>query len=193
MIHLHIVNRDLEKPKYPFEPDFRLKTSQIIQAHEVLRIALRSYLDWKDANLTQYLNAMRKSNGSYLDEFGKEIKGYRTIFSLILKQVDEVENNNYAVSQFESDKYDLCSISKYLSHQRSFSDRQNIMTKMGDALGTKCDPSMPYKRKIHGVDPTGSSEKQVIPEKLCPTDSSPVCLQFYNDNFFCGLINKLQN
>jgi len=142
----------------------KLLDTQIIQAHEVLRIALRSYLDGKDANLTYYLNAMRKKNESYLDEFGNEIKGYKTIFSLILKQVEEVENNNYAVSQFECDKFDLCSISKYLSHQKTFSDHQNIVTKIGDALGTKCGPSMPYKRLIHG-DP-GSSVIQ-LPENQC--------------------------
>lgn len=175
------------KPKFPLEPDFRLKTAQIIQAHEVLRIALRNYLDWKDTDLTYYLDAMRKKNESYLDEFGNEIRSYKTIFSLILKQVHEVENNNYAVSQFDGDKYDLCSISKYLSHQRTFSDRQNIMSKMGDALGTKCDPSMPYKRKIHG-DP-GSSVNQVPTEKECPSQSNqimteappshfPVCILF---------------
>lgn len=115
---------------------------------------------------------MRKKNESYLDEFGKEIKSYRTIFSLILKQVDEVENNNYAVSHFEGDKYDLCSISEYLSHQRTFSDRQNIMKKMGNALGTKCDPSMLYKRKIHG-DPC-SSENRQLSEKQCLQQSNPI-------------------
>ena len=104
---------------------------------------------------------MRKKNESYLDEFGNEIKGYRTIFSLVLKQVDEVENNNYAVNQFEGDKYDLCSISKYLSHQRTFSDRQNIISKMGEALGSECDPSMPYKRKLYG-NPASTSVKNWV-------------------------------
>jgi len=107
---------------------------------------------------------MRKKNESCLDEFSNEIKGYKTIFSLILKQVDEVENNNYAVRQFECDKFDLCSISKYLSHQKTFFDRQNTMIKMGDALGTKCDPSMPYKRLIHG-DPDSSVNQ--MPENQC--------------------------
>jgi len=182
----------MRKPKFPYEPDLRQKPAQVSQAHEVLRLALRSFLDLKETNLSFYLDEMRKMNESYLDEFGNEIKGYRTIFSLVLKQVDEVENNNYAVNHFEGDKYDLCSISKYLSHQRTFSDRQNIISKMGDALGSECDPSMPYKRKLYG-NPASATVKNQEPEKQLPNSNNttieavpshfPVCIVFIQETF----------
>ena len=106
--------------------------------------------------------------------------------------MEEVENNNYAVDQFEEDKYDLCGVSKYLSHRPTFSDRQNIMTRMGNALDTVCDPSMPYKRKIYGR-PPGSTEKIKAQETRFPDsisnkttneviqlNQSPVCIAFLN-------------
>jgi len=145
--NINLVNRDMEKPFSPTKEDSRPQTGHIIRAHDVLRTSLNSFYDWKDTNLTLCLDKLRKRRDPYLDELSRVITGYKTIFELILKQVEEVSNNNYAVGQFDNDRHDLCSIARYLSHQESFSDRQNIISKMGDALGSECDPCIRYKRK----------------------------------------------
>jgi len=83
-------------------------------------------LDVPESNLTVYLNAMRSMNEPFRDEFGQIIPAYRKVFAFILEQVDEVAVENYAIDQFEKDRYDLCSVARYMSHQTRYSGRQTI-------------------------------------------------------------------
>ena len=106
-------NRDGEKPSFPIEEDFRRQTGLITDAHEVLRVALRDFLDWRDANLTLYINKMRNQSEPFYDEFDQIIPHYKKVFRFISEQVDEVRLGNYAVKQFDKDRYHLCSVARY--------------------------------------------------------------------------------
>lgn len=154
-------NRDDEKfHRYLLaEGDPRRETDHIVRAHEVLRGALRDYLNWKNANITTYLQEMRTQNESYYDEFGVVIKSYRKVFSFILDQVEEVELGNYAVKQFEKDRHDLCSVARYLSHQKRYAERETILHRMGEALGKPCDPCTAYKRQQHAENVVPSTDE----------------------------------
>ncbi len=90
---------------------------------------------------------MRSQQEPFFDEFGQIITSYRKMFSFISEQVDEVAVGNYAIGQFHKDRYDLCSVARYLSHQLKYSDRKTIIQRIGDVLGAPCDPCIPYKRK----------------------------------------------
>jgi len=142
-------NRDGEKPSFPIMEDFRRSTGLVTDAHEVLRVALRDFLDWKDSNLTLYINKMRNQSEPFYDEFDQIIPYYRKVFRFISEQVDEVRLGNYAVKQFYKDRYDLCSIARYLSNQKRYPNRQEIVGLMGKALRQDCDPCIPYRRKEH--------------------------------------------
>lgn len=145
-------NRDDEKFNKGINStkDFRRETELITNAHEVLRVALRQFLNMRDMNLAEYLKEVRSQNESFfVDELGETIKSYKKVFSFVLDQVEEVELGNYAVKQFAKDRHDLCSIARYLSHQVLYADRKTIIKRMGDALGQACDPCTPYKRLQH--------------------------------------------
>jgi len=145
-------NRDDEKFNKGLNStkDLRQETELITNAHEVLRVALRQFLNMRDMNLAEYLKEVRSQNeSSFVDELGEIIKSYKKVFSFILDQVEEVELGNYAVKQFAKDRHDLCSIARYLSHQVLYADRKTIIKRMGDALGQACDPCTPYKRLQH--------------------------------------------
>jgi len=128
-------NRHGDKPSFPIMEDYCRQTGLITDAHEVLRVALRDFFDWKDSNLTIYINKMRNQSGPFYDEFDQIIPHYRKVFRFISKQVDEVRFGNYAVKQFDKDRYDLCSVAWYLSNEEKYPNRQEIVGLMGKALG----------------------------------------------------------
>jgi len=91
---------------------------------------------------------MRSQQEPFYDEFGQIITSYKKIFSFILAQVNEVAVGNYAIKQFHKDRHDLCSVARYLTHQNmKYGGHETIIQRMGDALGSPCDPCIPYRRK----------------------------------------------
>ena len=48
--------RDGEKPTFPLQDDPRLKTSNILKAHEILRNGLQQFLEFREEDLGFYLN-----------------------------------------------------------------------------------------------------------------------------------------
>ena len=130
--------------------NFRLKSSSIVQAQEIIRKGLQQFLDLRDMDLGSYLNHIIETDPVFIDEYGKEIRSYYKVFSFIWIQYNETLCQNYAVRQFDKDKLDLCSVARYLSHRREVKDRETIVKRLGDALGYRCHPCTPYKRKEFG-------------------------------------------
>lgn len=144
-------NRDGEDPPDPPVPDTRLITSRVTKAHQVLHEGLEIYLGIAEKNLSYCLDRMFKRRQEYKDEFNQTISSYKKVFSFILDQHQEILVHNYAVGQFNKDKLDLCSVARYLSHQPELDEhRRTIMKRMSDALGYKCHPCTPYKRRQSG-------------------------------------------
>jgi len=103
-----------------------------------------------EIDLGTYFSHFIKTDPTFVDEYGPEIRSYHKIISLICLQHNEIVCKNYAITNYENDKLNLCSIARFLSHQPRVENRNNIMKKMGVALGYKCHPCTPYKRKENG-------------------------------------------
>ncbi len=146
-----IPNRDDELPVFSPEPDLRRQSTNIANAHEVLRLTLQQYLDAKDSDLGVYLKSIRERPDPFQDEYGQVITSYKKVFLFISEQFDEFKTQNYAVNQYDKDKLHLCSVARYFSHQKSLKDRQTLMKRMSDALDYMCHPCTPYKLKQHGT------------------------------------------
>ncbi len=144
-------NRDDEKPVFPPQEDLRLKPSNILKAHEILRNGLQQFLDFKEADLGFYLNhIIVVKKPPFKDEYGQDIRSYNKVFKFIWVQYNETLCRNYAIEQYDLDKLDLCSVVRFLSYQTTVKDRRTIMKRMGDTLGYRCHPCTPYKRKEYG-------------------------------------------
>jgi len=143
-------NREYQIPQFPLLEDLRITTDRIKTAHEILRKSLQQYLQLKDTDLSIYLNRIYEGNTTYVDEYGQEIYAYYKVFFFIWKQYNETLCENYAIGKFEKDRLNLCSVARFLSYQPSVENRQTLMKRMGDALGTICHPCTPYKPKQYG-------------------------------------------
>lgn len=110
---------------------------------------------------------MRSQQEPFYDEFGQIITSYKKIFFFISEQVDEVAVGNYAIKQFDKDRHDLCSVARYLSHQIKYSGHKTIIQRMGDALGSPCDPCIPYRRKQYSADEFDSGIIETIDSNMC--------------------------
>ena len=145
-------------------------STKIIAAHEILRIGLKQYLDFEELDLGTYLSHMIQRAEPYVDEYGQAIRFYKKVFRFIWEQYNETLQHNYAINQFDKDKLDLCSVSRYLSHQSSVDNRGTIMKNMSDALGYQCHPCTPYKAKQYGItiipNSDGISLDEVTPEEI---------------------------
>jgi len=175
-----VPNRDDQKPIYPYEEDLRLLSSNIVAAHEILRKGLQLFLEMRELDLGFYLNLMIEKDTPFIDEYGVEIRAYYKVFSLIWQQYNETLCENYAIKQFDKDKLDLCSVSRYLSHQPNFKGHQTIMKRMGDALGYRCHPCTPYKRKEYGNTVVPNTD-HISSEGVSPEDSYTTC-KGYSDH-----------
>lgn len=143
---LDVKNRDDKKPKFPLKEDLRVKSTYIHKAHEILRIELEQLSELQNMDLGTYLSNMTKNDTTYYDEFGQEIRSYKDVWGFIWKQYNETLCENYAIKQFENDKLDLCSVSRYLFLQDE--DRSTlIVERMEMALRSRCDSCFPYNRR----------------------------------------------
>ena len=98
-----------------------MKSSYIFKAHEVLSNGLKQFLNSsEEADLGTHLSQIssKNSNQLYLDEYGDVISSYHEVFTSIWEQYNETLCENYAAKQFETDRLDLCSVAKFLSHQK---------------------------------------------------------------------------
>jgi len=129
--------------------------------------------------LGYYLNYLVNppKNIIFFDEYGEEIRSYKKVFRFIWGQYNETQVQNYAIRQYDKDKLDLCSVARYLSHQPAVEDRKTIMKRMGDALGYRCHPCTPYKRKEHSAPPAINTE-DINPEGISPEESLIMCKGF---------------
>ena len=172
-----IPNRDDELPVFSPEPDLRRQSTNIANAHEVLRLTLQQYLDAKDSDLGVYLKSIRERPDPFQDEYGQVITSYKKVFLFISEQFDEFKTQNYAVNQYDKDKLHLCSVARYFSHQTSLKDRQTLMKRMSDALDYKCHPCTPYKQKQYGTLEDIGLQVPITdyPEGITPEDSIGLC------------------
>lgn len=166
-----IRNRDGKLPMFPLEPDLRVQSSNIVNAHKVLRKGLQQLLGFNDADLGTYLNFLITNRTEpFVNEYGEVIRVYKKVFHFILEQYNETLVQNYAINQFDKDKLDLCSVARYLSHQPTVEDRKNIMKRMGDALEYRCHPCTPYRPKQFSVtivpDIGGIDLDNISPEEI---------------------------
>jgi len=172
-------NRDDVKPSFPLQEDLRLKKSNILKAHEILRNGLQDFLEFEEADLEIYLNyIVIVKNTTFKDEYGQEIHSYFKIFKFIWVQYNETLCQNYAINQYDVDVLDLCSVARFLSHQTTVKDRGTIMKRMGDALGYKCHPCTPYKRKEYGGTVVPSTEDISSIEGLSPEQIFVLCKDY---------------
>ncbi len=113
----------------------------------------------------------------YVDEYGEEIRSYKKIFRFIWQQYNETLVHNYAISQFNKDKLDMCSVARFLPHKSVVKNRNTVMKRMSNALNYTCHPCTPYKRKEHSeiVVPTMEG---ISPEGLSPEESLTLCKGF---------------
>jgi len=165
-----IPNRDGDLPKFPIEQDMRFKSSNIAKADEILRNGLQEFLEFRYADLGTYLSYLiNKRTQPFIDEYGQAIRNYKKVFRFIWEQFNETLVQNYAIDQFNKDQLDLCSVARFLSHQPTVEQRENIMKRMGDALGYRCHPCTPYTPKQWDetiIPNTGSiSQEGVSPEE----------------------------
>ena len=163
-------NRNGDRTTFPLKEDLRLKTFNIVKAHEILRKGLQQFLEFKEKDLGTYLHRISELNNNattYFDEYGRKIPSYNEIFDSIWVQHKEILCENYAIQQFDKDSLDLCSLARFLSHQPSVEDRQTLMKRTGDALGHSCHPCTPYKPlKQDGVKPNVPTDTEKILEKI---------------------------
>jgi len=167
-------NREEKLAKFPITTDLRRQSGNIAKAHDILRKTLQEFLDFAEADLEIYLNEMIERVEPYIDEYGQEITLYKKVFSFILQQRHEVMVQNYAVSYFDKDKLDMCSVARYLSHQSSLKERRTLMKRMGDALGYRCHPCTPYKRRQYGETKVPDTEN-ISPDGVSPEESLIMC------------------
>ena len=179
-------NRDDEKPRYPIIEDYRLKPSNIVAAHQVLRAALQDFLEFRETNLGNYLSHIIETDPVFIDEYGNEIRSYYKVFSFIWVQYNETLCQNYAITKFDKDKLDLCSVARFLSHKQQVRDRRTLMKRMGIALGYKCHPCNPYKGKEYGV-PVVPDTEDIDPEGVSPEESLVLCRKM-NSNQVQGVL-----
>jgi len=168
-------NREDEKPRFPLKEDYRLKTSNILNAHDVLRKGLQQYLEFKETGLGTYLRYIYENDLIFVDEYGKEIKSYHKLFEFIWEQHNETLCQNYAITRYEKDKLDLCSVARFLSHRPEVKDRRTIMKSMGEALNYTCHPCTPYKPKLSSINSVPNTDN-ISP--LSPEDSLIFCKGF---------------
>jgi len=172
---LETKNRDGILPRFPIEPDLRKLSSNIVKSHEVLRKALQQYLELEDMDLGSYLNHLIfRRTIPFVDEYGEEIRAYQRVFQFIWKQHNETLVHNYAIHQFDKDKLDLCSVARFLSHQKSVENHKTIMKTMGESLGYRCHPCTPYKRKEYGPTIIPNTDN-ISPEGVTPEESLILC------------------
>lgn len=171
------MNRDGKLPPTILEADVILPSINIVKAHEVLRKGLYQFLNAEDADLGTYLNQITQRSESFVDEYGQVIVNYKKVFRFIWEQYNETVMQNYAVGQFDKDKLDLCSAARFLFHQPTVADRQTIIRRMSDALGYKCHPCTPYKRKQYDVTIVPKSDNSSYDE-VTAEESLALCRQF---------------
>ncbi len=155
-------NRDGDLPAYPLKDDYRRQPSNIVKAHEILCKGLQQFLDFTETDLGTFLAHIIQTDPTFVDEYGQEIRSYHKIISWIWLQHNETVCKNYAITNYENDKLDLCSIARFLSHQPKVEERV--------ALGYRCHPCTPYKRKEYG-------------ENVAPNTTRTKNLQYYFDVF----------
>jgi len=115
----------------------------------------------------------------FVDEYGKLITSYERVFRSIWEQYNETQVQNYAIMQFENDKLDVCSVARFLSHQPIVDNRVDLVKRVGDALGDRCHPCTPYKRKeLGGTYVLISTENVTIPDFVTPDESFEICKSF---------------
>jgi len=172
-------NRDDVKPTFPIQEDTRVKTFNILTAHQILRNGLQQFLEFKEADLETYLKyIVVVKNTTFKDEYGQDIRSYRKMFKFIWVQYNETLCQNYAIKQYDEDKLELCSVARFLSHQTKVEDRGTIMKRMGDALGYKCHPCTPYKTKEHGGTVVPNTEDISPIEGLSPEQIFLLCKDY---------------
>lgn len=175
---LDVKNRDEVRPSFPLLDDPRIKTSNILEAHKILRNGLQQYLEFREEDLGFYLNHIVQKKPIFKDEYGQEIRSYIKVFKFIWKQYNETLCANYATKQYDVDKLDLCSAVRFLSHQPSVNDSETIMKKMGDALGYKCHPCTPYKRREYGGTVVPSTDDFSLIEGLSSKEIFDLCKDY---------------
>jgi len=172
---LTIPNRDGDLPTFPLQEDLRLKSSCIVNAHEVLRKGLQQYLQFQDTDLGTYLSYLiDKRRQPFTDEYGQIIQNFQKVFRFIWEQYNETLVQNYAIDQFNKDKLDLCSVARFLSHQSAVNQRETIIKRMGDALGYKCHPCTPYTPKQWSETIVPSTDG-INPEEVSLEESAVIC------------------
>ena len=172
-------NRDKVEPTFPLKDDPRLKTSYILNAHEILKEGLQEYLEFRKEDLGFYLKHIVESdNITFIDEYDLEITSYYKVFKFIWVHYNETLCQNYAIKQYDLDKLDLCSVARFLSHQTTVKDRETIMKRMGDALQYKCHPCTPYKRKEYGGTVVPNTEDISSIEGLSPEHIFVLCKDY---------------
>lgn len=168
-------NRDCQLPPVsPLLSEFRNHSTNIINAHKIIRKPLQQYLNVEEADLGTYLRILRNRSENYTDEYGEVIRSYKKVFGFIWEQYNETVVHNYASKQFDKDKIDLCSVARFLSHQTSVEDRKTIMKQVGDALGYKCHPCTPYRRKKYGETIIPNTD-DISPDGVTPEESFILC------------------
>ncbi len=179
--------------------DIRRHSVSIVDAQNVLLGGLQQYLALPDADLGLYLRKMveRPKNEPYVDEYGHEIRHYKKIFRFIWKQYNETLVQNYAISQFNKDKLDMCSLARFLSHQPIVKGRETIVKRMGKALNYTCHPCTPYKRKEHDETFVPDIE-EICPNGFTPEESLMLCegfdlTDFSNQHYIPPSPNSLNN
>jgi len=123
------------------------------------------------------LNEIIERDPIFKDEYDQEITSYYKVFEFIWYQYNETLCENYATKQFENDKLDLCSVARFLSHQKSVEGRESIMKRMGDALGYRCHPCTPYKRKQYDRNIAPNTD-HINPEGVSLEESLVLCKDY---------------
>ncbi len=175
------MNRDGKLPTSTLEADVLLPSISIVKAHEVLRKGLQQYLNVEDADFGTCLNQMIQRFEFFVDEYGQVIANYKKVFRFIWEQFNETVMHNYAVGQFDKDKLDLCSAARFLSHQQTVVNRTTMIKRMSDALGYKCHPCTPYKRKQYDVTIVPKSDNSSYDE-VTPEESLILCEKYQENN-----------
>jgi len=118
----------------------------------------------------------------FVNEYGKVIRVYKKVFHFILEQYNETIVQNYATNQFEKDKLDLCSVARYLSHQQTVEDRQNLMKRMGDALEYRCHPCTPYRPKQFSETVIPNISSGIDLDKVSPEEILALCKEYQDQD-----------
>ena len=118
--------RRIEMARYPLKDDYRRQPSNIVKAHEIVCKGLQQFLDFTETDLGTYLAHIIQTDPTFVDEYGQETRSYNKIISCIWLQHNLTVCKNYAITNYENDKLDLCSIARFLSHQPKAEDRKSI-------------------------------------------------------------------